>query len=294
MSSEQRAAHRLRRAVVVTVAGLVTLVAGAGAANGQTTSTNPGSGLQFASGAVTSVHGSSVQVSNATTQSESTVVLQDSTTYTKRESADASAIVVGSCVRAAGTGSDTKGIAASNVAVSAADANGCTGGFPGAGGRAPGARGANGPRPNFGNRARRPFGGGTGNRPANLAMAFGPVLSVTGDRVTVKSTAFARPTSTSKTSTSKAKTSKATRKTTAKRTTTDVVVSLSASTTISQTVGATAADVVVGKCVTATGAVGSGAVDAARVAISDPVNGACTGGFGGRFGGGGGGTGATA
>jgi hypothetical protein len=275
--------------VALAVAGAMAVVAGPAAA--QTTTTTPGANLQFASGSVTSLHGDAVQVSNANLNSESTVVLSDSTTYTKRQTAGTSALVVGACVRVNGTGSDAKGITASTVSVSAADANGCTGGFGGPGGRngqRPNGQRRNfpnGQRPNFGNRS------GNGTRPANFAVASGPIVSVSGDKVTVKSTTFPRPTSSS------SKSKKSSKRTAApKATTTKVVVTLRSSTTITQTVSGSAADVTVGKCVNATGTAGSGAVDATRVSISDPVNGACTfGGFGGGgFGPGGSGSGGPA
>ena len=279
------------RAVLVAAGSCAALVLAASAASAQTGTTGP-SGRAFANGSVTSVHGTAVQVNNTFQNSESTVTLQPSTEYTKRETAAASAITVGACVRVLGTGSAAKGITAQSVSLSVASASGCAG--PGNGGA--GAAGGPGTRGGFrfgnGQRPRNFGGNGTGNgsrtRPANFAMAFGPVTSVSGDTLVVKSTTFVRPAATkSKGKAKGASTSKSTSSTTPKTTTSNVTVTLTNTSQISQTVSASASDVTVGSCVTATGTSNGGGVDADRVAISDPVNGQCTGGFG-RFGGGGG------
>jgi hypothetical protein len=268
------------------VGGLLAIALAAAPAGAQTSTTPPG----FASGSVTSVHGTSVQVTNQTQNSESTVTLSPSTQVSKRETAAASAITVGACVRVLGTGSAAKGIAATSVSVSAADANGCTGGFGGAGGgRGDGQRPnfPNGQRPNFPNGQRPNFGGRSGNRPANFAAANGPVVSVSGDKVVVKSTTFQRRSSSKKSST-KSKKAQSTTTTKPKTTTSNVTVTVGSSAAITQTVTGTTSDVAVGSCVTATGTTGAGGLDAASVVVSQPVNGTCSGGFGG-FGGGPGG-----
>ncbi len=83
--------------------------------------------------------------------------------------------------------------------------------------------------------------------------------------------------------------------------TTNKTITLASTTTITEDETATSTAVVVGKCASAQGtADSSGAVTATSVAITNPVNGACTagfggfGGFGGRGGGAGGGAGGTA
>lgn len=256
----------------------VALALFATAAGAQTAAPNGG---QFATGSVTSIDGSSLQVSNA--NNETTVVVAGTTSFVKRETGTASSIAVGDCVTVTGTTAN-KGIKAANVSVTAAASTGCTrgagGGPGGAAGAGGGARfgGGTGQRPNFGN-GERPaggFGGANANRLKNLGIAFGPVQSVSGDKMVVKATTFTRPTK---------KNAKP------KTTTKDVTVTLTSSTNISQTVAATAADLTVGSCVTARGPLVSGAVNATNVTISSPVNGACTAGFGGfgggRFGGGG-------
>ena len=283
--------HRLLAGVVPGVLASLALALTAGPASAQAAS-NRG----FAVGSVTSVHGTSVQVSNTAQNSESTVTLQTTTQYTKRESATTSAITVGVCARVMGTGSTSKGITAQTVAISPSTTNGCTG--PGNFGGAGGAGAGGGGRPGgfrFGNGQRpRNFGGapnGAGNnrtRPANFALASGPVLSVNGDSVVVKSTNFVRPVATKNAKSSKSNKTKAPTTTAPKTTTSNVKVTLTNSTQLTQTVGASASDVTVGSCLTATGTSSGGGVTADRVAISDPVNGQCLGGFGG-FGGGAGG-----
>jgi len=276
-----------RRAALAAVSMLALLVGTATAASAQTF---PGGGGPFAIGSVTSVSGSTVDLKSATGGDDVTVTLSDSTTYVKNEAAAASAIDTGTCVRVSGTGSAAKGIKATTVSItpmpsstssssttspsgSGAGAGPCggrgggpgfgnrtgSGGFPGAngnGGGAPGQSGANGTRPPRGANARRRFGG----------MAFGSVVSITGDQMVVKARTFAgRPK----------------RGTTPKLTTQKVDVTLSDSTKITQTVAGTMSDVAVGSCLTAIGTGDATAVTAARVTISDPVNGACTAGFGG-------------
>jgi hypothetical protein len=280
-----RTLTRGRGLVAATAGALVALALAASPAVAQTAGTAP----QFASGAVTSVHGDSVQVTNQTQNSESTVVLSPTTQVTKRVTASASAITVGACVRVTGTGSATKGITARSVALSMATSSGCTAG-PGAagfGGRGGGGgfRTGNGQRPrNFGNGNGFPNRGGA--RTANFALAAGPVVSVKGDKIVVKSTTFQRPTATSTTSGKKKSTSKGT--TTPKPTTktSNVTVTLPSAVTISETVAGTTADVAVGSCLTATGTTSAGNVAANRAVVSQPVNGSCTAGFGFGFGGG--------
>jgi hypothetical protein len=286
-----------RRMLIPVALGAVfalALAATASPTGAQTSSTPP----QFASGAVTSIHGTSVQVSNQAQSSESTVVLSPTTQITKRETAAASAITVGTCVRVTGTGSTSKGITAQSVALSTASASGCNGG-PGGGAGAGGAAGGpggfrfgNGQRPrNFGGTGTRPpggFGSGSGTRPANFALASGPVVSISGDKMVVKSTTFQRPTATStKAKNAKAKSTKPKSTAKPKTSTTNVTVSLTGTTTITQTVTGSASDVAVGSCVTATGTTAAGSVAADRVMVSQPVNGSCSIGFG--FGGRGGG-----
>jgi len=270
-----RTLTRRRGLVAATAGALVAVALAASAAVAQTAGTTP----QFASGAVTSVHGDSVQVTNQNQNSESTVTLSPTTQVTKRVAATASAITVGSCVLATGTGSASKGITARSVSLTAATSTGCTAGAGGRTGRAGGFRFGNGQRPrNFGNG--NGFRNRGGARAANLALASGPVVSVTGDKIVVKSTSFQRPATTSGKNTKQAESAK-TKPTT---TTSNVTVTLPSAAVITETVAGTPADVAVGSCVTATGTTSAGSVAANRVMVSQPVNGSCTLGFG--FGGG--------
>jgi hypothetical protein len=290
MLSQQ--ARWIRRAFGVgAVGGALALALAASPATAQTSNSN----RQFVTGSVTSVHGTAVQVDEQAQNSEATVTLAPTTQITKRQSADASAITTGACVRVIGTGSASKGISARTVAVSSATSSGCG---PGTGNGANGQGGpggfrfGNGQRPNFRNGA----GNGNGSRRfpnggnfANFAIANGPVVSVSGDSVVVKSTTFTRPAAANTKSKSKGK-SKSTKSqsTTPKATTSNVKVTLASSTSITQTVSGTATDVAVGSCVTATGTVAGAGITADRVNVSAPVNGSCSAGFGGgRFGGGG-------
>jgi hypothetical protein len=260
-------------------------------ASAQTSTTN----RQFVTGSVTSVHGTSVQVNEPAQNSEATVTLSPTTQITKRQSAAATAITTGACVRVLGTGSATKGITARTVALSPASSTGCgpgNGNGRGDPGGPGGFRFGNGQRPNFGNRNANGNANGrfpNGGNFANFALANGPVVSVSGDTVVVKSTTFARRSASTGNSKSNSKTkSKSTKNQSSapKPTTSNVKVTLTSSTAITQTVSATAADVAVGSCVTATGTTAGAGIDADRVNVSAPVNGACTAGFGGgRFGG---------
>jgi hypothetical protein len=276
-----RTLTRGRGLVAATAGVLVAVALAASPAGAQTAGATP----QFASGAVTSVHGDAVQVTNQTQNSESTVVLSPTTQVTKRVTASASAITVGACVRVTGTGSASKGITAQSVALSAATSSGCTGPGGAGGGGGGGFRFGNGQRPrNFGNGNGNGFGNRGGARTANFALASGPVVSVKGDKIVVKSTTFQRPTTTSTTSGKKKSTSKRTTTAAPKTKTSNVTVTLPSAVTISQTVAGTTADVAVGSCLTATGTTSAGSVAANRVVVSQPVSGSCTAGFG--FGGG--------
>ena len=274
-----RGARRVRPRVPLIIVPILALtVAMATSAGAQTF---PGGGGPFAVGSVTSVSGSSVDLKSALDGSDVTVTLSDSTTYRKNQTAATDAISTGTCVRVLGTGSAAKGITATTVAITptessasssspGAGSGGCGGG-PGFGGRTgPGGRNGSGPGANAN---RTPPRWANGRRRVG-GIAFGSVVSISGDQMVVKARALAgRPK----------------QGTTPKFKTENVKVTLAATTAITETVAGTASDVAVGKCLTATGTGDSTAVTATRVTISDPVNGACTGGFGGGFGGGPGG-----
>jgi hypothetical protein len=263
----------------ITVVGALGAVVGltAGVAGAQT---GPPGG-PFASGMVTSISGSALQLQRTNPDSQGqtdvSVTLNDSTTYQKVQQATADAINAGACVRVAGKGSVQKGkITASMIAVTAPSSTGCTrpgganGATPGAGpggiGGLNGGTTANGSNPPSSSFPRN----GNGRRRAG-GIAFGSVQSVKGNVVTVKAAEFSgrRPSSGSQPPTIKTK---------------NVKVTLSSSTTVTQLVGASQSDLATGQCVNAAGTGDAEAITAQRVTISQPVNGACMG-----FGGGGGG-----
>jgi uncharacterized protein DUF5666 len=265
----------------------VALTFGAEPAGAQTT--NPGTTRPFASGMLSSISGSTLQVQEGT--GNATVVVTPSTSYQQTKTAATSDIAAGACVRVTGTGSMGAGIQATTVALSKPPKGGCS--LTARTGGRFGGRFRNGTRPNLPNGQRPNFPNGQqnvpsgspgndangGSRPANFAVAFGSVKSVSGDEMTVKAYTISRPASNSNSnSNSNAK---------PKVKTQTVTVTLTSNTTVTQTTSATEKDLAVGSCVNANGNVDSvGTITAQRVGISQPQNGACIGfGFGGGFGG---------
>ncbi|HXY91262.1 MAG TPA: DUF5666 domain-containing protein [Acidimicrobiia bacterium] len=266
--------RRLRAASLV--AGVAALAALAMAAPAGAQTTTPRN-FPFASGMVSDISGSTLDLNGRLGTSK--VVVTSSTAYTQVESASTSDIATGDCVRAIGTGSAASGITATTVSLTKPTSKGCTtpraGNFRGQGpNTGTGRRFGNGTGPNGGTGQASPNApsGGTGSRPANFGAAFGTVKSISGNQLTVKAQVVTPSSSKNKKP---------------KVTTQNVTVTLGDSTTIMQTVAATEKDIAVGACVTATGKTDSvGTVTASRVMISQPQNGAC--GFGGGFGGPGG------
>jgi hypothetical protein len=261
--------HHLRRAAGVAFAGAIGVAVAASPALGATTAQTQGN-LPFARGMLVSRSGSTLDLQGF--NGDTKVIVTSSTKYAQTKTADGSAVTVGACVRVTGTGSASKGIAATAVAVTPAASN-CTraggpGAFPG-GGRF---------RTRTGNGSANTNGGagaGNGNRPgfpANFGSVTGKVTKVSGDEVTVKGRVLQRPTK---------------KNSRPKATTKSVAVTLSSTTRVDQTVTATAEVLAVGACVSAAGTADSvGTVTANTVTVSAPENGSCTGGF--RFGSGGG------
>ncbi|MFI5046686.1 MAG: hypothetical protein ACHQIG_06450 [Acidimicrobiia bacterium] len=267
----------------------------AGPAEAQTSSQAP---PPFASGMVSSLSGSTLKLQTRTGAS-ATVVVTDSTSYQQTQSATASNIAKGDCVRVIGTGSTTSGIQATTVAITKPTSKGCTqptqanngGGFGGAGGtgrRFGNGTGTGGPpsgfTPSNGTGATAPDGNGSTppngsgfTRPTNFGFAFGTVTAVSGDQLTVKAQVPASTTGSGTKSTTKKPKTK----------TEQVDVTLAGTTTETQTVKADVSALVAGVCVNANGTADSlGTVTAKSVTVSQPQNGSCSGGFG-RFGGGG-------
>ena len=239
--------------------------------------TVPGRG-PLASGILTNVSGSTLELQRTNPQDQSqtttvSVTLTGSTTYQKVQPAAADAIADGACVRVAGRGSVDQGkITARTVAITTTSSNGCArpggvaGGAPGSG---PGGGGTvvNGSTANGSN---APSGSTPRNGARRAGVAFGSVQSVKGDEIVVKAMTFSRRAQSGGSQTSP------------RRRTKNVKVTLSSSTTVTQLVPASPADLVTGQCVSAAGTGDPEAVTADRVTISQPDNGTCRGaGFGG-------------
>jgi hypothetical protein len=204
------------------------------------------------SGKVTEVSGSTAQVQGNNAQVA--VSWTGSTTFTTQVSAQASVVMVGSCVtvtsdqQSGDTASTTK-ITAASVRVTKATDGSCA--APGGAGQGGAERPANGTRPSA-----APSGAPGGQRGG---FAVGEVTGVSGSGFTVESTQPGSDTSP----------------------TTTVAVTTSDTTTYTTTKAGTAADVKAGVCVTSRGeADDTGAITATTIAVSPPVDGEC-GGFGG-------------
>lgn len=286
----------LARGAVAALALSAAAALGAPAAVAQT---NGQGAPPFASGTLSSLSGSTLQVQGPTGTTK--VVVTKSTEYRQEKSATGSDIAAGDCVRVFGTGSTADGIQATTVSVQKPTAKGCTarqgqngrsrfgnGGPRGDGQFQPSANAPSGAPNGLGapNGQGTPSGSSTPGG-GNMGVAIGSIKSVSGNELTVKAQSLARPTandgSTNNGSTNNTK---------PKSKTVNVTVSLTDSTAITQTVAASESDLAVGACVNAAGNADSvGTVTATTVTISQPQNGSCSafggfrGGFGGRFGG---------
>jgi hypothetical protein len=243
------------------VAGLTAAVAGA--------QTAPGRG-PFASGMLTSISGSALELQRTNPQDQSgttnvSVTLTGATTYQMVQQTASGTIAAGACVRVAGKGSVDKGkITASTVAITMPTSGTCT--RPGAGnGAGPGSGlGGGGSVPNGGS---IPSGSNPrrGNARRGAGIAFGSVQSVKGNNIVVKAARFTRGRQS------------AGSQTPPKPATKNVKVTLSSSTKVTQLVSAAQTDLTTGQCVSAAGTGDSEAITAQRVTISQPQNGSCTG-----------------
>ncbi len=108
-----------------------------------------GGNFAIASGSVTSVTGSTVDVSetNPRTNASTSVVvtLTGSTTFTERMSASSTDLAVGKCATAVGTASSTGAITANSISLSSPVSGSCSSGFGGFGRGGGGAGGPGGP-----------------------------------------------------------------------------------------------------------------------------------------------------
>lgn len=262
-------------AVLLAACGSAPAGPGAGALNqngdGGSGRSGFGAGQGFgpgASGQVEAISGKTAQVQNRQLNQQVAVSWTDSTKFTQEVAATRAAVTVGSCVvvrtpvstssAAAEPTARPTAITAGSVRITQPVNGTCAGGggrFGGAGQGAPGGFPSGVPS-GFGTPGQ--FAGGQG-RPGGARGfgAFGKVTAVSAGGFTVAST-FGGQT----------------------RTTT---VTTTGSTTYSTTAAASSAAVKVGVCLQATGSADStGAVTATRVAVSQPVDGTCTGGFGPR------------
>lgn len=218
------------------------------------------------SGEVTDVSGSTAQVKGQDAQVA--VTWTGSTTFTQQVAATAADVAVGSCVMvtSAGTGSrSTDTVAAATVRITEATDGTCAtpGGGRAGGGGAPPAGAEGGQAPSGERPTDRPSGapGGQGGGQARGGFAVGKVTAVTGAGFTVSSQQLGAGSG---------------------ATATTVTVTISAGTTYTTTAVASASDVKVGVCVTSRGdADDTGAITATSIAVTQPVDGACTTGFGG-------------
>jgi hypothetical protein len=219
------------------------------------------SGGQFpgAFGEIAAVQGKTLQVQNPQS-GQVAVTYGGHTQITQQVDAAPKDVSVGSCVvvgsDASGTATDT--VAATTVRISQPTDGSCQGGFGGRGdaptGTPPGGIPSDAPSDFPGG---APSGAPSGG-PRGFGGAFGEVTAVTTDGFTVQSM---RPGS------SEAQT---------------VTVTVSADTTYSTEAAAQPSALKVGRCVQATGDAGStGAISATRIAVSDKVDGQCSGGSGG-------------
>jgi hypothetical protein len=228
---------------------------------------NRGPGGPGGSGKVAAVSGRTAQVQS--TAGQVAVSWTAQTRFTQQMAAKASDLRVGDCVVAmptapatnASPGASTTTVAAATVRITAKSGGSCTGGF-GRGGFGGGTPPTGGPSRQAGEAPSGAPSGGPNRRGGFGGFgAFGQVASVDGSTFTVKQV---RPGSTSSSS---------------------VTVTTTGTTTWTTLASAAAKDVKVGRCVVSQGPTNStGAVTAASIVISQPVNGQCTSGFGGgRF-----------
>lgn len=215
------------------------------------------------SGKVAEVSGTTAQVAGQ--DSQVAVSWTDSTTFTQQVPGKASDVVVGSCVMvtsADGSSTDATKVAAATVRITEAVDGSCSAmGGPGGGSAPSGERPTDLPERPAGGDA--PAGAAGGRGPGGFAV--GEVTAVSKGGFTVASTAPARDDASD----------------TAAKTT--VSVTTSDDTTYSTTAAASAKDIEVGVCVTSIGEAGdTGAITATSIAVSQPTDGECSTGFGGR------------
>ncbi len=226
-----------------------------------------GRGFPGASGEVVALDGSTAQVRSESTGQVS-VSWQKNTVFTATVDGSFDDIEVGDCVVAGGADEEAAG-AAESVQVSDPVDGSCPsmGGFGGRAGERSGRSGPGSGAPE------RPEGvpsdrpGAGGERPGLTATVTGEVTSLDAGTLTIEAISFPAP---------GAEGEQETAPTTETRT-----VAVDDTTAVTTTVDVDADAVAVGVCVRATGEPDDvGAVTAETIAVSDPIDGSCGGGFG--------------
>jgi hypothetical protein len=235
-----------------------------------------------ASGTIASILGQSLEVQGANGQT--TVNLTAKTAITATVAVALKEITKGTCISATGTKGTGGKVDATLITIEPSVKGACTGrgGFGGGGGIRGGPGGAFPGRPTGSVPTTR------SRAPTNVAGAFGKVLSLSGQTITIQGISFAgfggRPTT---------GTSRPTRTTTPKTSRETVVVS--SKTKYSKTERVTYHALKVGECATAFGGTNDiGVVTATRLTVTQPTGGSCTAGSGFGRGGFGGAAGAAA
>ncbi|WP_406022925.1 hypothetical protein OH802_24400 [Nocardioides sp. NBC_00850] len=236
---------------------------GYGQGQGQRQGQGMGGGMPGASGEIAAIEGSTLQVQSSDAQTA--VTYTDKTTISQQVSAALADVTVGSCVTvttADGAESSETVVTAGTVRITDKADGSCAGGFGG------------GQRPE-GMPSDMPSDMPTDlpsdmpeGMPSGGPGGMGGGMGTSGEVTAVSDSGF-----------TVAATSRDSEETTS------VSVSVGSETTYTTTRTATKSALVVGTCVTATGeADETGAVTAERISVSDPVDGECSTGFGGRSG----------
>ncbi|MFD7076808.1 hypothetical protein ACFV9G_21545 [Nocardioides sp. NPDC059952] len=237
---------------------------GYGQGQGQGQGRGMGGGMPGTSGEIAAIDGSTLQVQSSDAQTA--VTYTDKTTISQQVSAALADVAVGSCVMvttAEGSESSDTAVAAATVRITEKTDGSCAGGGFG-GGQWPEGMPSDMP-------SDMPTDMPTDmpeGMPSGGPGGMGGGMGTSGEVTAVSDSGF-----------TVAATSRDSEETTS------VSVTVGSETTYTTTRTATKSALVVGTCVTATGeADDTGAVTAERISVSDPVEGECTTGFGGRGG----------
>jgi len=211
-------------------------------------------------GTIASISGSTLEVQDQQTETQTTVDLTSKTIITETVASGLRSVAAGVCLSAVGTKGAAGTVVAASVTIFSSTNGNCNfvGAFRGGGTAQPGRFTL---RPTSGSASQRP--GTTVARPANFDSATGKVLSVAGRNITVRAVrvSFAGTTTSTGTGTEK--------------------ISVGPSTKYSKFEHVTARSLKVGECATAIGSTNDiGVVTARSLSVSQPTSAGCTGGFG--------------